>query len=60
MKVEDLLAIKDSKINNREKADLITKMMRVKAKKANPMDADLPSGWNASPFPGSQTDHTGN
>lgn len=59
MKVEDLLAIKDSKINNREKGALIAKMARVKSKKANPMDADLPSGWNASPFPGSQTDKTG-
>lgn len=59
MKVDELLAIKDSKINNREKAMMIAKMQRVKAKKANPMDTELPSGWNASPFPGSQTDRTG-
>jgi hypothetical protein len=58
MRVEDLLAIKDSKVNNREKALMIAKMLRVKAKKQNPMDTDLPTGWNASPFPGSQTDHT--
>lgn len=58
MRVEDLIAIKDSKIAGHEKAMLIAKMMRAKAKRANPEDPDTPSGWNASPFPGSQTDHT--
>jgi hypothetical protein len=58
MKVEELLAVKDSKVNNREKAMLIANMQRVKAKKANPTDTETPSGWNAAPFPGSQTDHT--
>lgn len=59
MKVEELLAIKDSKINNHEKATLIAKMQSIKARKANPEDPDTPTGWNASPYPGSQTDSTG-
>lgn len=58
MRVEELIAVKDSKTNNREKALLIARMQRTKAKRANPTDEFTPSGWNASPFPGSQTDHT--
>jgi hypothetical protein len=59
MRVQELLALKDSKINNREKAALIAGMQRAKAKKANPSDTETPTGWNASPYPGSQTDSTG-
>lgn len=59
MKVEDLLsAVKDSRVNNREKALLIARMQRTRAKRNNPTDTEIPSGWNAAPYPGSQTDHT--
>lgn len=53
MTVEELLAIKDSKVNNREKAMLIARMQRVRAKKSNPTDTETPSGWDASPYVGS-------
>lgn len=59
MKVADLLAIRDSKTNNHEKALLIARMQRARAKRHNPTDTEDPSGWNASPYPGSQTDRTG-
>jgi len=59
MKVGELLDIKNSNVNNREKALLIARMQRRSAKRANPQDTDIPSGWNAGPFPGSQTDRTG-
>jgi hypothetical protein len=57
MKVEELMSIRDSKINNREKAMLIAKMQKVAAKKNNPIDTDIPSGWNASPFQGTSNPH---
>jgi hypothetical protein len=59
MRVEDLFAVRDGKINNYEKALLIAKMQRIRAKQSNPTDTDIPTGWNASPFPGSRTDSTG-
>ena len=59
MKVADLLAIKDSGVNNREKGLLIARMMRTQSKRNNPADDQIPSGWNAAPYPGSQTDKTG-
>lgn len=58
MKVEELLAIKASKIGNREKAMLIARGQKSSAKRNNPTDTEIPSGWDAGPFPGSQTDHT--
>jgi uncharacterized protein YbdZ (MbtH family) len=59
MKVSELMDIKNSRIDNRQKGLLIARMARQNAKKANPTDTEIPSGWNASPFPGSQTDRTG-
>ncbi len=58
MTVSELLDIKNSKIGNREKGLMIAKMAKACAKRHNPIDTDIPSGWNAGPFPGSQTDHT--
>lgn len=59
MKVADLIAIKDSKVNNREKGLLIARMMKATSKRNNPQDGETPSGWNAAPYPGGQTDKTG-
>ena len=58
MKVEDLLgAVKDSRVNNREKALLIARMQRTRAKRNNPGNDEIPSGWNAGPFSGGSNPH---
>jgi hypothetical protein len=59
MKVREILDIKNSKMGNMEKARLIANMFRARSKRNNPSDGETPSGWNAAPYPGSQTDHTG-
>jgi hypothetical protein len=58
MRVADLLAVKDSRIGNREKAMLIARMQKARAKRGNPQDAETPSGWNSTPFAAGATDHT--
>ena len=58
MRVADLFAIKDSNVSNREKALIIARLLKMRAKRHNPQDGEIPSGWNASPYPGSGTDHT--
>ena len=58
MKVADLLAIRNGKGTNREKAELIARGQRAAARRNNPRDTDIPSGWDAGPYPGARTDHT--
>jgi hypothetical protein len=53
MRVAELLSVKNSKIGNRRKADIIARLQRAAAKRANPGESEIPTGWNASPFPGS-------
>lgn len=58
MRVRDILDIQNNKMPNREKGVLITKLLRARARRYNPTDTETPTGWNAGPYPGSQTDHT--
>lgn len=55
MKVRDVLDIQNNKMPNHEKAVLLTKMLKARARKNNPMDCEQPLGWNMSPYPGSVT-----
>jgi hypothetical protein len=52
MKVRDVLDIQNKSMGNREKGLLLTKMLKARAKRYNPTDTEIPSGWNASPYQG--------
>lgn len=58
MKVRDVLDVQNNKMPNMEKGVLITRLLKARARRNNPQDCETPSGWNAGPYPGSQTDHT--
>ncbi len=58
MRVRDILDIQNNKMPNYEKGVLITRLLKARARRHNPMDTEMPTGWNAGPYPGSQTDHT--
>lgn len=55
MKVRDVLDIQNNKMPNMEKGVLIARLLRARARRNNPMDTETPTGWNASPYPGSLT-----
>lgn len=57
MTVKELLSIKNSRVSNRDKALLITRMQKLIAKRNNPQQGEIPTGWNASPFQGSRPNH---
>lgn len=58
MKVRDILDVQNVKMGNLEKATLITRLLKARARGNNPKDSEDPQGWNAGPYPGTQTDHT--
>lgn len=58
MKVRDILDIMNNRMPNMEKAVLITRLLKARARSNNPKDTEDPQGWNAGPYPGTQTDHT--
>lgn len=55
MNVREILGIENTKMPNMERATLITKMLKARARRHNPKDSEEPTGWNASPYPGSST-----
>lgn len=58
MKVRDVLDIQNNNMPNMEKAVLITRLLKARGRRNNPKDTEDPQGWNAGPYPGTQTDHT--
>ena len=53
MEVRDIIEIRNTRTGNREKALMIAKLLKARARRNNPTDTETPSGWNASPYPGS-------
>ncbi len=55
MRVRDILDVQNNKMPNMEKATLLTKLLKARARRYNPKDTEDPQGWNAGPYPGSVT-----
>lgn len=53
MLVRDIIDIRNAKSGNMEKAKMIATMLKARARRFNPTDTETPTGWNASPYPGS-------
>lgn len=53
MRVRDILDVQNNKMPNYEKGVLLTRMLKARARRNNPKDCEEPTGWNASPYPGS-------
>lgn len=59
MKVRDVLDIQNKKMNNHEKGLLLTRMLKARARRNNPTDTEIPSGWNAGPYQGGDQGRAG-
>lgn len=59
MLVRDILDVQNNNMANMDKAKLITKMLKARAKRHNPKDADTPIGWCSSPYGGSPFSRAG-
>lgn len=55
MKLRDIIDVQNTKMGNLAKGTLLIRMLKARARRNNPTDTETPTGWNASPYPGSLT-----